>query len=798
MLLPTGYNQKILMFRNYFRIALRNMVKNRTFSFINIGGLYIGMSIVILIGLYVWDEVAFDHYHQNHRTLAQIMTNQRYNGETYTMPIVAVPSADALRTKYSVTFSHVSLVSRNKVDHTVAFHGKQLSQTGLWVEQDFPEMFTLDMIEGQRNALHDPSSALLSHSAAVALFGNTDPLNKILRVDVGLEFRVAGVFADLPENTTFYGTQILLPWQNKGNSANTSTDWENHKALLFVQSRAIEDEKKLNDLICQVPTDHIKGIEEKFLLQPLDKLHLYSQFENGRATGGLIGYVRLFGMIGIFVLLLACINFMNLSTARSEKRAKEVAIRKTLGSVRVKLVVQFLVESVTVALIAFVLALLLSWLLLPFFNNLSQKQLSMPGNSTWFWLIGAGFTVLTGLVAGSYPAIYLSGFKPVKILKGTFKAGDFTFLLRRILVILQFTVSIALCIGTIVVYRQIQFAKDRPAGYSAKGLLTVPMNTPDLLNHFGAIRNELLSTGTIMNMAESSYPTTHFDSDNGIDWEGRDPNVVQGFRNVNVTPDFGNTIRRNIVRGRDFSKDYNADSSAAAILNEAAAKVMGFKDPIGRRIRFDGTAYTVIGVVKNMVTQSPYEPAYPSVFFSGGYLGTITIRVNPDLPMAISLAKMNAVFRKYNPSSPFVFSFNDEDYGKKFLNEERIGKLATTFSLIAILISCLGLFGLASFLTEQRAREIGLRKVLGASVPGIFNLVAKEFLLLVIYSSLIAIPISWYSLHEWLAQYDYHTSIAWWIFLATALGALLVTLLTVGYQSIKLAMTSPIKSLKTE
>ncbi len=298
-------------------------------------------------------------------------------------------------------------------------------------------------------------------------------------------------------------------------------------------------------------------------------------------------------------------------------------------------------------------------------------------------------------------------------------------------------------------------------------------------------------------MAESSYPTTHFDSDNGMDWEGRDPNLTQGFRNVNVTRDFGNTIGWSIVSGRDFSKDYGADS-AAAILNEAAAKVMGFKDPIGRRIRFDGTNYTIVGVVKNMVTQSPYEPAYPSVFFSGGYLGTITIRVNPDLSLNTSLAKIETVFRKYNPSSPFVFSFNDEDYGRKFINEERIGKLATSFSLIAILISCLGLFGLASFLTEQRAREIGLRKVLGASVTGIFHLVSKEFLMLVLYSCLIAIPISWYSLHSWLAQYDYHTGIAWWIFLAAALGALLVTLLTVGYQSIRLAMMSPIKSLKTE
>jgi putative ABC transport system permease protein len=790
----------LIMLKNFITIAWRSLLKNRVSGIINIGGLSVGMTVVILIGLYVWDEMSFDHNHQNHRTLAQVMTNQRYNGQTETMPIVAVPSADAVRNKYSAAFERVALVSRRQTDHSVVWETKKLSQSGLWVEQDFPEMFTLDMIEGQRTALADPSSVLLARSSAAALFGRADPLNKMVRLDNNLEFRVAGVFADLPENSTFYGTQILLPWKSKGNEANTSTDWENHKALLFVQSKGVEDETKLNELIRRVPTEHIKGIEEEFLLQPLDKLHLYSQFENGRATGGLIGYVRLFSVIGLFVLLLACINFMNLSTARSEKRAKEVAIRKTLGSVRSKLVVQFLVESVVIASIAFVLALLMSSLLLPFFNNLSHKNLSMTWGSPWFWGVSVGFTLVTGLVAGSYPALYLSGFRPVKILKGSFKAGNFPFLLRRMLVVLQFTVSITLGIGTIVVYRQIQYAKDRPAGYSTRGLLTVAMNTPDLRSHYGAIRNELLSSGAVMNMAASSYPTTHFDSDNGMDWEGKDPNDpnnVQGFRNVNVTMDFGNTIGWSIVRGRDFMKEYGADS-AGAIVNEAAVRVMGFKDPIGRRLKFDGATYTIIGVIKNMVTQSPYEPADPSVFFAGGYLGMITIRVNPDLPLSVSLAKMEAVFRTYNPSSPFVYSFNDEDYGKKFVNEERIGKLATSFSLIAILISCLGLFGLASFLAEQLAREIGLRKVLGASVAGIFHLVSKEFLLLVVYSSLIAIPISWYSLHRWLAQYDYRTGISWWIFLAVALGAIFVTLLTVSFQALKAANRNPVISLRTE
>jgi putative ABC transport system permease protein len=787
------------MFKHFLTVARRSLLKNRMSTFINIGGLSIGMSIVILIGLYIWNEVTFDHYHLNHRTLAQVMTNQRYNGQTETMSRVAVPSAEAIRTRYAKAFDHVSLVSRSKDDHIVVWRDKKLSQSGYWVEQDFPEMFTLDMIEGQRNALNDPSSILISSSAATSLFGSMDPLNLTVRVDDQLEFRVAGVYADLPQNTTFFGTQILLPWKNKGNYASTSTDWENHKALLFVESRGAQNEKKLNDLIRNVPTEHIKGIDEEFLLQPLDKLHLYAQFENGRATGGLISYVWLFGMIGIFVLLLACINFMNLSTARSEKRAKEVAIRKTLGSVRLKLILQFLVESVAAASLSFIVALLLSGLLLPYFNSLSQKNLSLPWSSTSFWLTAIGFTILTGLVAGSYPALYLSRFKPVKILHGSIAAGNFTFLLRRTLVILQFTVSITLCIGTIIVYRQIQYAKDRPAGYSVRNLLTVPVNTPDLRNHYDAIRNELLSAGAAMNMAESSYPTTHFDSENGMDWEGRDPNLAVAFRNVNVTRDFGNTIGWNILKGRDFSKDYSADS-ASAILNEAAAQVIGFKDPIGRRIRFDGIAFTIVGVVKNMVTQSPYEAADPSVFFcgGGGYLGTITIRVHPDVPLNTSLTKTEAIFRKYNPSSPFVYSFNDEDYSRKFLDEERIGKLSTSFSLLAILISCLGLFGLAAFLAEQRTREIGIRKVLGASTFNLWTLLSKEFVALVLLSLLIATPVAWYFMHHWLLNYAYRTQPSLWIFALSGLGALLITLLTVSFQALRAAAANPVRSLRSE
>lgn len=784
------------MYKSYFKITWRNLLKSKVYSSINIIGLATGMTVALLIGLWIWDELAFDSYFQNRERLAQVMLNQTESGTIYTGGTIAMPLGDALRTKYADDFKALSLTSWNN-SCVLTVEDKNLSGSGMWVQQDFPEMFTLAMLKGRRDALKDPSTILLSASLAKALFGDTDPMNKAVRIDNRLDMTVGGVYEDLPHNTTFYNTRLLLPWANKANWMNSQTDWDNHCGQLFVQLNDHTDLNRTSAKIKSVPTPYVKELKEEIMLHPMDKLHLYSEFENGKIAGGRIQFVWLFGIIGGVVLLLACINFMNLSTARSEKRAKEVGIRKTIGSVRGQLISQFLSESIVIASLAFVLSLILVQLSLPFFNGMADKLTSIPWNNPVFWLLSLGFTMFTGIISGSYPAFYLSAFKPVKVLKGTFKAGRLALLPRKVLVVIQFTVSITLIISTLVVFRQIHFAKDRLPGYSREGLITVAINTPDLTRHYDVLKNELLKTGAVKSMARSSQSPAHFGNNNSIEWRDKDPGLVVFFRNVNVTHDFGKTIGWTIKEGRDFSEEFPGDSSSV-ILNETAVKITGFKNPLGEIIKFQGKNYAITGVVKDMVTQSPFEPIEPAIFFMEGWLGVITIRMNPAEHLREALAEIEPVFKKYNPNAPFEFSFVDEVYARKFSNEERIGNLAAFFAILAIFISCLGLFGLASFVAEQRTKEIGIRKVLGASVANLWKMLSKDFVVLVIISCAISIPLSISFMSGWLEQYEYRTTITWHVFAAAGLGALILTLLTVSFQAVKAAVGNPVNSLRSE
>ena len=540
--------------------------------------------------------------------------------------------------------------------------------------------------------------------------------------------------------------------------------------------------------------------KEQAVLFPMNEWRLYSDFKDGKAAGGRIQFIWLFSIIGVFVLMLACINFMNLSTARSEKRAKEVGIRKTVGSARAQLIRQFLSESALVAFISFLFSIAVVLLLLPMFNKLADKAIRLPWNNGFFWLIALAFTFLTGLVSGSYPALYLSKFDPIKVLKGTFRVGRFASLPRKILVVVQFTFSIALIIGTIIVFKQIQYAKNRPVNYRNEGLITVMMSTPDLYGHYDAIRSDLLATGVVDNMAESSSPTTSVWSNQiGFKWQGMDPNSLPVFGTIAVTEDFGKTIGWKIKGGRDFSKEFATDSTAM-ILNESAVKQVGMKqDIVGQTIQFNDKNYTVVGVIKDMIMQSPYQPVTPTVFlYDRNWANVITVAIKKGAPIKSSLSKIEGVFKKYNPGAPFDYTFNDEDYAKKFADEERIGNLASFFTILAIFISCLGLFGLASFVAEQRKKEIGVRKVLGASTYNLWRMLSNEFALLVFISCLISIPLAWYYLNNWLQRYDYRTTISFWIFIASGVGALAITLITVSFQAIKAALANPVKSLRTE
>jgi putative ABC transport system permease protein len=531
----------------------------------------------------------------------------------------------------------------------------------------------------------------------------------------------------------------------------------------------------------------------------MNKWHLYSEFKDELNTGGRIKYVWLFGIIGAFVLLLACINFMNLSTARSEKRAKEVGIRKAIGSLRIQLIGQFFSESILVVVISFILSLVFVMALLPFFNEVAGKKIVIPWSNPLFWALGLVFSVITGLLAGSYPAFYFSSFKPVKILKGVFKAGKWAAMPRKTLVVLQFTTSVIMIIGTIIVFRQIQFAKNRPVGYESNGLVAVHMVTSNIHDHFDAVHTELKKTGMIQSMTETDNPVTEtWSTASGFEWKGKDPNLSIDFPVVAISYDYGKTIGWDISAGRDFSKDFASDS-IAFILNEAAVKFMGFKEPIGESIiRFE-ESFKVVGVVKDLIMQSPYEQVRPTIFRLVPWAQSfVLLKLNPAVSASDALSKIEPIFKKYNPEQPFGYSFIDADYNRKFGDEERIGKLAGFFAILAIFISCLGLFGMASFMAEQRTKEIGIRKVLGASVLNVWRLLSKDFIVLVIIALLIAMPIAYYLMHDWLQSYQYRTTISWWVFAAAGAGALLITLLTVSFQAIKAALANPTKSLKTE
>jgi putative ABC transport system permease protein len=798
------------MIKNYFKIAWRNLIKNRFSSLINIGGLAVGMAVAILIGLWMWDEVSYDTNFKNYDRIAKVMQNQWINNETDTWDSEALPLAPALRNNYGGNFKHIIMASWTG-GHIISLGEKNLKETGNYMEPAITDMLSLKMLKGTRNGLNDPGSILLSQSVAKAFFGDADPINKTLKIDKKLNVKVTGVYEDLPANSSFSDLTFIAPWQLLYNDQHYATFFNNPWGAswfqTFVQIADNADMNQVSAKIKNVKLDALKGLNNddarfrpSLFLHPMSRWHLYSQFKNGINVGGRIQYVWLFGIIGCFVLLLACINFMNLSTARSEKRAKEVGIRKAIGSVRKQLIIQFYSESLLIAVLAFLFSIPLVLLSLPFFNQVADKKMSILWGSPVFWLLGIAFSIFTGLVAGSYPALYLSSFNPVKVLKGTFKVGRFAAIPRKVLVVLQFAVSVVLIIGTIIVYQQIQFAKNRPIGYNRNNLINVYLQTDDINKQYDAVRNDLLASGAITAIAESESPVTQvYINNSGLTWRGKDPALQEEFISLGITPEFGKTIGWKIKEGRDLSAAYLSDSSGF-IINETAAKYLGFKNPVGEIINWGKDhPYKIIGVVKDMVNQSPYFPVKQTFFYlRPGPMNNINMRLNPNMSAHDAISKITAIFKKYDPATPLNYQFADDDFAKNFDNEERVGKLASCFAGLAIFISCLGLFGMASFTAGQRIKEIGVRKVLGASVFNLWQLLSKDFVVLVIISLFIASPLSYYFMHKWLLGYQYRTAINWWVFAVAAAGAMVITLLTVSFQSIKAALANPVKSLKSE
>ena len=790
------------MFKNYLKIAWRSLKRSKGYSAINIGGLALGMAVIIIIALWIYDELSFNKEFDNYQRVAKVMQNQTYNGEIKSGATLPLQLADELKTKYKDYFEHIALANWGG-DYLLQFEDKKITPHGTFAESGLTEILNLEMLEGTRTGLSEPNVILLSKSLSASLFGNKEAVDQIVTFDDETPLKVIGVYADLPKNSEFGDLGFLGSWELYKKTLPDWLEWGNNWFRIFVEIAPNTDMASTSSAIKNSKLDNVEG-REKFLkaevfLHPMSKWHLYSQFENGVITGGRIYYVWLFGTIGLFGLLLACINFMNLMTAQSEKRAKEIGLRKTIGSFKKQLISQFLMESILVSLLAFIVAIGLSFLFLPLFNEVGEKSLQLPIKNITFWGIGLLLVLLTGLLAGSYPAFYLSSLTPLKTLRGSFRSGKSATTPRKVLVVFQYAISVVLVIATIIIYQQIEYAKDRPIGYDQNNIVSFELKEDKIDKHFDVIRQELIQSGMVTEVAATDHQIGNiYNTNGGLEWRGKDPAMTDQFYTMRVTAEFGNLIDWEITRGRDFSKEMKTDSTGF-IINEAAVKYMGFDDPIGEKIGWADSEWHVVGVVEDMMNQSPYMEARPTFYVQQSNRPYImNAKINPTVPAAKAIAKIEEIYSRFEPTVPFDYTFLDQEYAKKFDYETRIGKLVCFFALLAIFISCLGLFGLASFVAEQRTKEIGIRKVLGASVLNLWQMLSKDFVVLVLISCVIAVPIANYFIGRWLQKYEYSVEISWWVFMVAIVGAISITLLTVSYQAIKAAVVNPVKSLRTE
>jgi ABC-type antimicrobial peptide transport system permease subunit len=803
------------MIRNYFTIGWRNLLKHKTYSIINIGGLALGMSVAMMIGLWVHDELTFNDYFQNHNNIVQITKDSEHQGKKYRNKWLPYPLINELKTTYSANF-------RNVMPFTQPWQGvlstgdKNLLKTGQYIDESAPESFTFEMVHGTWQAMRDPYSIILSESTAISLFGDENPLDRTVKINNGTEAKVTGVYKDFPRNSAMFGVQFFEPWDFfEEDAAWIKQGWDNHLLGIYAELAPNTTIDQVADNIREAEMKAIRGLDymaeqakgnPEITMIPMRDWHLRSSYNRGELQNGPMEMVWFIGSIGVFVLLLACINFMNLSTARSERRAKEVGIRKTMGSVRHQLVKQFFTESFFVVGLAFVCALLIVAMALPAFNNISAKSISMPWTNAAFWLTSIVFVVVTGLLAGSYPALYLSSFKPVSVLKGSIQTGKLSSLPRKILVVTQFTVSVTLIICTTAIYHQLVFMKNRPVGYDREGLIMVRKRSNEHFDKAKTIINELKASGAVADVAESGgSPTSPWAYNGGFSWEGsKHAEQTDGFSTLDVSARFGKTVGWEFIDGRDFNEDMASDTMSI-ILNESAVKAMGLKDPVGKSVHSINKFfhldrdYRIVGVIKDMVMESPFDPVTPTMFFEQIWnYKYFIIRIDPSLTASEALPRISAVFEKVVPDMPFDYQFVDEEFAVKFATEDRVGKLAALFTVLAVIISCLGLSGLASFITEKRTKEIGIRKVLGASIANLWAMLSKEFIILVLIACMVSTPLAFYILSAGLENYKYRTDIGWWIFFAAAGGALTITLITVSYQAIRSALMNPVRSLRSE
>ena len=793
------------MLTNYLKIAWRNLVRNKVYSFINIGGLAVGMAASILIFLWIQSELKYDRFFPKIDRLFQVYNKDTFNGIAQVWDATPRPLAPELKQRYP------------DIDDAARYHpatflltanDKKITVDGAFADPSFLNLFDFSFIAGNgATSLSGTNGIVITKSLSEKLFGTTDAVGKPVRLDNKDSFLVTGVLDDLPDNTQFSQVSFLLPWTYFSIPAGDSDGWISNNQYTFVLLKDKVDPAVANQKIKYITAGHLKGIlddvsHRQIFLHPASKWHLYSKQENGQLVGGRIVMVQLFGGIAALILLIAVVNFVNLSTVRSEKRAKEVGIRKVAGAQRTALIFQFINESVLLAFLSGLLALLIILVCLPAFNELIGKQLSLNLTSIRFWLAATGFVLFTGLLAGTYPAFFLANFQVATIVKGSSRSINKIFSLRKVLVVTQFTFAIVLIVATVVIRQQIKYAQARESGYDQNNLLSVHLSG-DLDTYYNSLQQALIENGAAVSVSKSLGPITDLNSRQwGLSWPGSSKASKDiEFDRFAADVNFAKTTGTKLIAGREIDVRVYPTDSTAVLLNETAVKTMQLKNPLGTTINFDSHDWHVVGVVKDFIFASPYDSVNPVIISGpGGSLPLLwmSIRLNPNNSTAKNLAVIEKVVKTYNPAYPFEYTFADASYKAKFADEQRTGSLTGLFSALTIFISCLGLFGLAAYTAQQRTKEIGVRKVLGASVGSIVGLLTKEFIQLLLIAFALGAPTGWYVTEKWLQDYNYRIAVGPGVFALTFLSATLIILATVGYQAVKAALMNPVKSLRSE
>jgi putative ABC transport system permease protein len=790
-------SREATMAGQFFKVAVRNLQKNSTISAVNISGLAVGIAGAVLILLWVQNQLSFDQFHANKARIYQVFNRTMAEGELRAWSSTPMPLAPAIKADYSQVDE---AVRTNWVGSFVLKNGNtKLETQGLTTDPGFLKIFSFPLLNGDaRTALNNTHSIVLTEKLAKKLFGDTNPVGKVMAVDSTTNFTVTGVLKDLPNNTQF-NFEYLVPFNYMKEIHWYNTNWKYHSLQTYVMLKPGVTEATANKLFKGIYRRYPGDKRNDAFVHPMSKWWLYSKYDNGKFVGGQMTTVNLFTVIALLIILIACINYMNLGTARSTRRAKEVGIRKVAGAERSWLIKQFLGESVLVTFLAAIFGLVLVQLALPWFNNIVGRTLLLPYGKPPFWFTVAGFILITGIIAGSYPAFYLSAFKPVKVLKGSVQAINGLINPRKVLVVLQFTLAIVFIISTTVIYRQINYAQKRDTGYNVDNLVYIYMKG-DIAKNYTAISNELVNSGAVSSITRTSSPILDiWTNSDSYEWKGK-PADSRAYFNENLTDhNFTKTFGLKLLAGRDIDVAANPADTTAILVTEQAAAVMGFKNPVGQALKNGDNHYHVVGVVKDYVAVSPFITSMPIIIRGSARLfGTITLKLNTHNAAAGNIDKISTIFKRYNPNYPFDFKFLDESYRIKFQEEQHVAQLVAVFAGLCIFITCLGLFALAACMAEGRIKEIGIRKVLGASVIRITTLLTKDFLVLVLISFAIASPLAWWLMSKWLQGYQYHTDLNWRIFGLTGLASLLIAFSTVSSQAIKAAVANPVKSLKTE